>query len=94
MEDKEKSYSLWPIFGIGKHHRTDMWRENYRFLFKPFLEDTGASLVEVMLVVAVLYVGIGTAAHTLRFTDQLRLDHETAFWQSGYSMLGNITECR
>ena len=79
MEDKEKSYSLWPLFGIGKHHRTYLWRGAYRFLFKPFLEDTGASLIEVVLVVAVLSVGIGTAAHTLRFTDQLRLNHEAEF---------------
>lgn len=79
MEDKEKSYSLWPVFGVGKHHRTALWREIYRVLFKPFLEDTGASLIEVVLVAAVLSVAVGTAAHALRFTDQLRLAHETEF---------------
>lgn len=43
------------------------------------MNDTGGSLIEALLVVAVISVVIGTAAHSFRFTDQLRLDHETAF---------------
>ena len=79
MEDKEKTYSLWPVFGIGKHHRGDLWGIYYGDLFKPFLTDRGSSLIEVILVVAALSVALGAAVPALRFTDQLRLDYETAF---------------